>query len=412
MKHSLLRSISILLGSVLAFNAIGCSQTADTTVTDAVLEEGIVAKVGDYTVTYDDLADYYQYYMEILEDNGIDLPSTDAEIEQVQDDLLDDYITTQKKYYYADLYGITLSESDLADVQQQADDMVASYMATYIEQARATGMTSEDDINLWAQNLFMEDLVSYGYSMNYDEYCQYIYDQFFSAKRLDLLEEYIHAQAPVTDEQIQSYYEKTLSSQQELYGMKPGYYLADEESYEMSGGTPRLYIPEGYSRIKVLYLAPVAEANDTVSEEEAASANLAHAEAIYATLSSTSFDEALLTYGTDPDYADYPVFLENGKLYYADGDDGWEDAIHEAVPSLQPGKYSELLPIGNGAYAVVYLVSAVTPGIVPLAEVQAEMEAVTRATVQDTYYEEVLAKWKADDSMVVVNRDAIRDIGK
>lgn len=457
-----IRALALLLCLAMMVSLAACGSKTDVKeeaklATGTPAADAVVASVGSYTVTYSDLAEYYDYYMEMMSYYGYEMPESDEDIEDIQDALLSDYVNNKKLYYYADQYGITLSEEDIADVKAQAEDEMAYYMEDFVAAAKEEGLTDEAEINARAKELFASDLAEYGIEMTPDEYADYIYDQIVDETRLTLLEDYIYAQVSVTDEDVEKYFSNLADRQREGYLADPSAYAADVEYYEKEGGDPVVYAPEGYLRVKVLYLEPesaldasYAEKLSTMAELEAEYGTLAlqdeagnsarlkeiretygalaketaemyetyisatrdKADDIHAKLvAGEDFDSLLVANGTDLDYVTYETVWKNGKLLSREGGDGWDDMIRETAISLEPGSFSKVIKVDD-AYCIVYLVGEQPSGVANFADVMEQVRQQALLAAQTEHYTAVQTEWEADDSMVTYYEEVYRGIGK
>lgn len=466
MKQNLIRLMALLLCLTMAAALVACAKNDGTTepagpgsaTADGIDPDTVVATIGDtYTVTYQDLAEYYSYYMDLMSYYGYGAPETDAEIEELQDALLQDYINNKKQYYYADLYGIALSEEDARLAREEADEEMAYYMEEFTEMAKEEGLQDEAAVAARAKELFAQDLATYGIEMSPEEYADYVYGQIAEEKRLSLLQDYVNADIHVTDADVEALFTSMISEQSAVYQETPLYYMDDVESFEKGEGTPVLYTPEGFFRVKVLYVEPegtldegYAEMLERLEELEAEYGALAledeagnaarlkeirqeytairqetedlyedytaaartRAEEIYAKLEAgEAFDALLQANGTDQDYARYEQVGKNGKLMYRDGGDGWEDSLRETALSLTPGTYSGVIKVDD-AYCIVYLVGEEPSGPASLDSIREEVAIQALTKAREEHYASVLAEWELDDSMVTYFRDAYRGIGK
>ena len=468
------RTLLAALLAVMLLASAACGTTTDTTAdatdtaaattteatesADDVDRDVVIAEVGTYTVTYGELADYYDYYVELLSYYGYSAPTDETEIEELQDTLLADYVNNLKQYYFADQYGIELDEADLAEVQASTDEEFNYYLEDFTAQAEEEGLTDEQEIHDRAMELFGEDLVAYGIDMSASEYYDYIYDEIKDEKRIEKLETYLSGQVTITEDDVQAYYDSLVEDQQETYGTNPEYYLDDEQSYEIYGGDPGVVVPEGYLRVKVIVVKPEEAIDDgyddklaemeeyeaeygalALADETANAARLKEIRTMYAALkleadqmyeayvstarakaqeaygkleAGEAFDDVLTAYGSDADYAAYETVMAKGKLLYGAGEDSaWPDAVREAATALTAGSYSEII-LADDAYYIVYLVGEEPAGTVALDDVHDVIYERALLSAQDANYDNITAEWDADDSMVVYHEELFRSIGK
>ena len=62
-----------------------------------------------------------------------------------------------------------------------------------------------------------------------------------------------------TDEEVQTYYNDLLASQKDTYTATPADFGSAAEDFQMNGGDPMLYTPEGYVRVRSITVSPEGE---------------------------------------------------------------------------------------------------------------------------------------------------------
>ena len=458
--------LCLLLAALMLFCA-ACETTEDTaveatvtpgaeTAVDTPADDTVIAKIGEtQSVSYGELLEYYEYYVELMSYYGSTVPETDEEIESLQDSLLEDLINQAKLLYYAEQYGLTvLTEEEEAEVREMVSEEMESYMEEFRAEAEEEGAT---DVETRARELFDADLEAYGVGMDSYEYEEYIYQLYAEDFYLDKLENYVKENATVTEEEISAYYETLVTDQTSEYGEDPTLYGDDEEYYEKYGGVPGVVVPEGYVRVKAISILPegtlgseYTEKTDKMAEYEAEYGKLALTDAegnakrlgdlqtLYAALkletetmyeeyiatvrvkaqeaydaltAGTAFDTVLITYGQNADYINYPTLLEKGSLLYLG--EGTEDnaALTEAVKALTPGQYSEIIVTDN-TYYIVYLVGEEPAGTKALTEVYDAVQAAALEEKAETVWSEQQETWSADDSIVTTYPEIYRSVGK
>lgn len=416
----------------------------------------VIAEIGSTrTVTYGELQDYYDYYVEMMSYYGSSAPTDEAEIEELQDMLLSDLVNQAKLLYFAEQLGMTeLTAGEQAEVEAQAHEEIESYMEEFRAQAEEEGAA---DVEARAREIFNQDLIDYGIDMDVDAYEAYITTLYAEDKYLEKLENHVRETAVATDEDGKALYEQLVSEQTSEYAENPSLYGSDTEYFEKYGGTPAVVVPEGYVRVKVIAILPDGEQDASYTEkteqmaeyeaeygklslsdaaanatrlknietlyaalkletdlmrEEYYAAPRAKAETAYAALQGgMSFDEALSIYGEDADYVNYPALAENGRPLYLGGDDADDTVLANAAKALKPGEYSGIIET-DSAFYILFLVKEETAGTRAYDDVRDAVMTAAASDKGDTAWDDQQAAWEADDSMVKTYPERYRSLGK
>lgn len=477
------RALCVLLALSLVLGAAACSlkddqETAATdsnaTETDDDLDQ-VAVKVGDkYTISKGDIADQYDYMVQMYSYYGMSAPTDDSEIESLQDSVISTLVSDKIQLYEADLMGITLTDEELADVEAQVEDAMNYYMDSFRSQAEDEGA---DDLDARALEIFQEQLDAADMNMDVDGFRAYIQDEYTNDAIKTALEAKVTEGVTATDDEIKDYYDENLATQTDSYTTTPTDYLSDAESFQMGDGDPVLYVPEGYVRIRSISISPAEDISDDyttlksdlddlaaqygeaalealaakyaaagadpatttldvsaadidgaaeiVSEyvEKKAQADAlyedyikdarAKAEEAYAALEGgAAFTDVLTEYGEDDLYTSYPSFVDSGLLMYTAGDDStWDEQLVKAVGLLKAGEYTAVIQIDDVFY-IIQLVGDETPGAKALSDVYDSVKAVIVSQNADTLWNETLDGWENDTSITTYYEDVYRDIGK
>ena len=129
MKLKWKQALSALLAIALMLSFAGCAKGASNTAsssnatssdaayTDEELAQ-VAVKVGDeYTITKGDILDEYDYMVQMYSYYGMSAPSTDEEIEAMQDSVIATLVSDKVQLYQAKLMGITLTDEEQADAE-------------------------------------------------------------------------------------------------------------------------------------------------------------------------------------------------------------------------------------------------------------------------------------------------------
>lgn len=462
MKRRITRMLAVALCVALALGAAACGEQAaqdEATPTpgQAADRDAVAVQIGeDFTVTYGEVADYYDYIVSMMSYYGVSAPTADADIESYQDEAVDGLVAQKKQLYFAKQLGLDeLTADEEAEVQAAVDEEMEYYFDMFRSDAEAEGV---EDIEARAQELFNEELTASGFEMDYVEFEEYIFEQVAQQKTLEKLQEHVRSAATIGDDDVQAYYDQLLESQTTAYGEDASQYLTDQENFEMNGGDPAVVVPEGFLRVKVVAVAPQEAIDDTYEEkvaqmseyeaeygklmledEKANAARLKEIKTLYDALrvetdqmyeaymadakakieeakakldGGESIDAVLESYGEDAAYTEYALIAEHGRLMaQQSGADDFDDTLRNAALALADGTYSDVLQ-ADDTYYIVYRVGTETAGTRTLDEVREAVEAAALTAEADAVWAEQEAEWDEDDSMVTYHEEVYRSIGK
>lgn len=462
MKRRITRMLAVALCVALALGTVACGEqaaqdAATPTPGQAADRDAVAVQIGeDFTVTYGEVADYYDYIVSMMSYYGVSAPTADADIESYQDEAVAGLVAQKKQLYFAKQLGLdVLTADEEAEVQTAVDEEMEYYFDMFRSDAEAEGA---EDIEARAQELFNEELTASGMEMDYVEFEEYIFEQVAQQKTLEKLQEHVRSAAAVDDDDVQAYYDQLLESQTTAYGEDASQYLTDQENFEMNGGDPAVVVPEGFLRVKVVAVAPQEAIDDTYEEkvaqmseyeaeygklmledEKANAARLKEIRTLYDALrvetdqmyeaymadakakieeakakldGGEPIDAVLESYGEDAAYTEYALIAEHGRLMaQQSGADDFDDALRNAALALADGAYSDVLQVDD-AYYIVYRVGTETAGTRTLDEVREAVEAAALTAEADAVWAEQEAEWDDDDSMVTYHEEVYRSIGK
>ena len=462
MKRRITRMLAVALCVALALGAAACGeQAAQDEATpapgQAADRDAVAVQIGeDFTVTYGEVADYYDYIVSMMSYYGVSAPTADADIESYQDEAVDGLVAQKKQLYFAKQLGLDeLTADEEAEVQAAVDEEMEYYFDMFRSDAEAEGA---EDIEARAQELFNQELTASGFEMDYVEFEEYIFEQVAQQKTLEKLQEHVRSTATIDDDDVQAYYDQLLESQTTAYGEDASQYLTDQENFEMNGGDPAVVVPEGFLRVKVVTVAPQEAIDETYEEkvtqmseyeaeygklmledEKANAARLKEIKTLYDALrvetdqmyeaymadakakieeakakldGGESIDAVLESYGEDAAYTEYALIAEHGRLMaQQSGADDFDDTLRNAALALADGTYSDVLQ-ADDTYYIVYRVGTETAGTRTLDEVREAVEAAALTAEADAVWAEQEAEWDEDDSMVTYHEEVYRSIGK
>jgi parvulin-like peptidyl-prolyl isomerase len=478
-------SVSLAMALTLSFaacaknnanNASGSNATSSnaSAFSDAELEK-VAVKVGDeYTITKGDVLDEYNYMVSMYSSYGMAAPTTDEDIEKMQDSVISTLVSDKIQQYEAKTLGVALSADEQATVDKQVEDQMTYYMDTFRSQAQSEGAT---DVEARTLEIFQEQLDSAGMELDVDGFRSYMVEQYTNEALKAALKASVTKDVTATDEEIQTYYNDLLASQKDSFGKTPSDYGATAEDFQKNGGDPILFTPEGYVRVRSISITPTGDvsADYTTLKDEmtsieakygaaaltalaekyaasgaaASSTNInvttadieggaalvsdyvtkkAAADALYENYSKdarekanealtsleagTKFEDVLAKYGEDSMYTDYPSFVDTGLLMYVGGEDTmWDAKLVQAVGLLKEGEHTAVIQAGDVFY-ILQLVGSEPAGEKSLTDSYDAVKAAAVAKNVEAAWNTQLTTWQNDTKIATYYEDVYRDIGK
>ena len=435
----------------------------------------VAIQVGeDFTITKGEIADQYDYMVSMYSAYGMTAPSTDEDIEAMQDDVISSLVTDKLKLYEAQLLGITLSADQTAEIDKKVEEQMKSYTDMFHDQAVQEGAA---DADARALEIFQEQIDAAGMEMDVEGFRSFMAKSYTDEAIKEALKTEITKDVTATDEEIQTYYNDLLKSQKETYTTTPADFGAAAEDFQMNGGDPLLYTPEGYVRVRSISISPAGEvsADYTALKDELATIETQYGEAALAALAAkytakgaaatdttisvttgeieggadlvsdyitkkaaadalyenyvkdarekanealaaldagTSFTDVLKKYGEDTMYTDYPTFVQTGLLMYVGGEDtNWNEELVKAVGLLKDGEHSAVILVDDVFY-ILQLVGGEPAGERSMSDAHDTIKAAVIAKNGDTLWNTQIATWQNDTKIVKYFEDVYRGIGK
>ncbi|MDP3446937.1 MAG: peptidyl-prolyl cis-trans isomerase [Eubacteriales bacterium] len=268
MNNTWKKALSVLIAVALTLSFAACAKkgadnvsAANATASDAgySAEERaqVAVKVGDeYLITKGEIIDEYDYMVQTYSYYGMSAPTDEAEIESMQDSVIASLVSAKIQLYQTKQLGITLSDEQMADVESQIAETMAYYTDMFRSQAQDEGAS---DVEARTLEIFQEQIDAAGMEMSVDGFRSYMLEGFTEEAVKTALKAEVTKDVTATDEEIQRYYNDVLTSQKESYTSAPADYGYAAEDFQMNGGDPLLYTPEGYVRVRSISIAPSGE---------------------------------------------------------------------------------------------------------------------------------------------------------
>ncbi|MDR0841104.1 MAG: peptidyl-prolyl cis-trans isomerase [Christensenellaceae bacterium] len=463
------KTIALILAVLLALSALAaCSllpKLPDNTDAATVIpnesydRDAAVVTVGDETVTMGDYIDMFDSYASYYSAYGYNVAESTESLNEFQDFIIDILAEEKIIAYQARQSGLTaLTDAQLKEVEAAAAGEIAAFAEGYREQAQSeAAQDSSVDVEARIKELVAAESEYYtGKTMSYDEFEQWILENFIKSEIGELFREMVLQDVTVTDDALAAWYADALEQDTQAYTESGGAYKDNEEAFELYGGTPVTYVPEGYSRVLHILVLPqddpsaeydekvtsmealqseykelsfdaaVNGANDArlseiLKEYKALQAEVETLENARFTSARTKADDAYakLKAGNDfaaimKEYTEDNAMIDNETIskkgllisnsYESETD--WSPEVKTAFAALKPGAYSAVVQDSEGCHILYYLGDE-PAGAVPMAGIAAGIRELLLGDLQQTEWASMLETWRNDGS-VTINQDLVR----
>ncbi len=237
MKHLMRRIPAALLALALAVSVTACSKkkAAEPEPTpEEVVEispDAVAARVGEsdtYVVTREDVQEGYDMMVYQYTYFGMAAPTADADVESLQDMVMDTLVSEQILLYQAEQMGIELTAEEKDKVEADTEEEIGELFEQFKTQAVEEGA---EDPDARAVEIFNEQLTLAQLDMDMEGYRDYVRSYLEKEARKAALENRVGSSVTVSDEEAKEHYDALLESQQGMYGEDgESDYIYDEES--------------------------------------------------------------------------------------------------------------------------------------------------------------------------------------
>lgn len=446
------------LALMLILSVAGCSTAPSAAEGDTAVvgNDEAVATVGDRKVTFGEYKQLFDTYAQYYAMMGYDISADEEGTKQLQDGIIDALVANEIIAYQAAQAGYDqLSDEKLAEIEKQAAENLDSIVEEYRKQAESD---AEEDSSVNVEERLAEYIADEaeaytGERMTAEEYGKWILENSTESAIGEAFKEAMLKDVTVSDDEIKSWYDENLKTQQESYDKNPENYKADKESEELYEGDPVLYAPEGYSRVLHILITPEDAIPDEYSEKlsEMESLKSEYGELAFTVnveggegsgrLSEIKTEYNKLKAEADKIKDEYFVSsLEKAKEAYAklqageefskvaeeyspdiegnkngllisvkySGSYDWSEEVKDAFAKIKQGEYTEPVKDDEGVHILYYL-SDEPAGEVGLDSVKDKIREILLSDVREDEWNQMLETWKNDES-VSLNEELVRSV--
>ncbi len=268
MKLTWKHALSALLAIALMLSFVGCAKktgdvasNSNATASDAKYSDKELAEVAvkigkDYTITKGDIINQYNSMVQMYSYYGMTAPTTTEDIEAMQDNVVSSLVSEKIQLFEAGEMGIVLTDAQKADVAAQTEEQMNYYLDSFRTQAQKEGAT---DVETRAKEIFQEQLDSASMDMDVEGFRDYLTKNYENTALMAALKAKVTEGITATDAEVKDYFDNLLSTQTESYTKTPADYLNAAEGYQMNGGDPMLFTPDGYVRVRSITVSPAED---------------------------------------------------------------------------------------------------------------------------------------------------------
>lgn len=455
MRKNIRKILAVALVVAMCAISIGCSLVS---VNEEKDRAQVVATIGDIEILKGDYIDEFNEMLTTYRSYGSDPTLDKKQLQQFQDAVLEAMVKTQIMYYQAKQLGMDqFTAEDDAMIEQKVEDQKTTIMGSY--RAWVAEDFKDDptvDVDAIAEEYLLSEVEGYG--MTIDEYWESIKEEQYEALLHDRLLDHYTSDVAISDEEVQDWYDNAIVEQQDKFAESPQLYKSYQEYYDKYQDDPVVYVPEGYKRYKHILIvsddviegsytekknqmaALQEELGPLILEDEEGNAEriaeiraeyeqlkketdelyAAHyeqakidCEALWAELEAgADFHKLMMENTKDINIQDYEIYQENGLLMSEVlSDNVFSAEAKKAALALENiGDYTGVIADDDG-YHIFQYVGDEEPGVRPLTdEIKESAHNMLLKDARQAKWDALVDEWEEDDSLVIFNRNAIRDV--
>ncbi len=354
----------------------------------AVVEDPVVAKVGDVEIKYSTFYNAFTTYAQYgLIDTSNSETAKDGR-QMIMDTLVNSVIPVAEAYKE----GIELSEEETNTAKESALTAANSYLTDYEDET----IEDETERREAAIKGFNDALKSSGF--NFDDVLadmekQYIED----ALTQKILNENYASIAEPTDEEIQARYDDELEADKKKYEEDPSQYSTDMSYYTYYGTLKPLVAPEGLYYVKHIL---IKNADNADEEDKDRDYKALAQEVLDKVNAGEDFDALITEYNEDPGMESNP----DGYIIGADFEGVYDDAFQKAAAELK--KEGDVSGLVEGTYGmhIIKRYKDISTDPVPLDEVKDAIKDEIMTEKKNDMYDDLIEQWRSGLEIVTYDK--------
>lgn len=460
--NTMKKLVSILLSAVFALSCALMLVSCSTEPKDDIDLTKVIASVGDRKITLGEYKTMFDMYIKMWASYGYDPTSDEESMNEFRNMIMDLLVSNMVVLYHGEKDGLF----ELNDEQQAELDAMIKEEIDGLHEYYQDIVSSEEnveDTDKRIEELILEEAAYYGLTdiKTVEEYEEYLKTSIRESYYNDIVKAEATKDIAASDDEVRAWFDDGVKELKEKYNDDPGSYKDDKEYYEMYGGDPVVYTPEGYFRMMHILIAPegtiseeytalkgqldaliteygklafedarsdepknterLAEIIAEYNEKEVKANELSEEfnkeakkkiELAYKELQEgKAFSEVMKEYTEDEDFISFADYMEKGMLIsrnesYVD----WSDKVKEEFFKLKQGEYSEVFFDTDG-YHIVYFVSVEEPGEADFDKYKDVIAENIKKSNADEEWEKIKKEWCSAEE-VMIDYEAIKAINK
>ena len=262
--NTMKKLVSILLSAVFALSCALMLVSCSTEPKDDIDLTKVIASVGDRKITLGEYKTMFDMYIKMWASYGYDPTSDEESMNEFRNMIMDLLVSNMVVLYHGEKDGLF----ELNDEQQAELDAMIKEEIDGLHEYYQDIVSSEEnveDTDKRIEELILEEAAYYGLTdiKTVEEYEEYLKTSIRESYYNDIVKAEATKDIAASDDEVRAWFDDGVKELKEKYNDDPGSYKDDKEYYEMYGGDPVVYTPEGYFRMMHILIAP----EGTISEE-------------------------------------------------------------------------------------------------------------------------------------------------
>lgn len=220
--------------------------------------DAIAITLGNMSFTAGEVEDSFNSYVAYMAQYGMAAPSTDAQIAEALDIVIEDLVSSNAILWQAELKGITLTDEEeagvVATVEAQRQELISLYREDV--SANATETMSDEELETATMEALESDVMSYS-GLTFDGYMDMMLKYSLEDAIMQKVYQDFEQAYSVSDADVEQWYNTNLETQTSACESDPltyrTQYLANINDPTVA---PALFTPEGYLRVQLIEIKP------------------------------------------------------------------------------------------------------------------------------------------------------------